>query len=225
MQMITTRGLFIGLPFEDPYAHLSKVVSVCHSSVDGLDLDMDVITLRYLRSSPNHKIDDESLMEILYRALGDNGKAMVDTITGGSLMRNSFEQVVEKLKEVAKTNKAWSTRGHNADKVNAVNYKKRAPPQDDYGYEKDAYYVNDHHTGGFRTNAQAFNKDSWRQDFDRSGLVSVPVYLVPVESVRVQFDRVSEYVTKRNLGFYSVDPVWLDPIPIRFRSGLNLFNG
>jgi len=44
--MLTSRWLSIGLPSEDSYAHLSKVKSVCMSSVGGQDLDMDVIGLR-----------------------------------------------------------------------------------------------------------------------------------------------------------------------------------
>ncbi|KAK6774034.1 hypothetical protein RDI58_029273 [Solanum bulbocastanum] len=33
MQMLMTRGLFVGLPSEDLYAHMSKLKSVCLSSV------------------------------------------------------------------------------------------------------------------------------------------------------------------------------------------------
>jgi len=45
MQMLTSRGLFHGLPSEDPYAHMSKLKSVCMSSVGRPDLDMDIIGL------------------------------------------------------------------------------------------------------------------------------------------------------------------------------------
>ena len=46
MQMLTSRGLFSGLPSEDPHAHISKVREVCKSCVGRPDLYLDVIGLR-----------------------------------------------------------------------------------------------------------------------------------------------------------------------------------
>ena len=37
----------------------------------------------FIRSIPNHKINDKSLKESFYRGWDDNGKAMHDTIVGG----------------------------------------------------------------------------------------------------------------------------------------------
>ena len=45
-QMLTARGLFSGLPSEDPHAHIDKVRAVCKSCVGRPDLDLDVIGLR-----------------------------------------------------------------------------------------------------------------------------------------------------------------------------------
>ena len=46
MQILTARGLFSGLPFEDPHAHIAKVRAVCKSCVGRPDFDLDVIGLR-----------------------------------------------------------------------------------------------------------------------------------------------------------------------------------
>ena len=46
MQMLTARGLFSGLPFEDPHAHIAKVREVCKSCVGRPNFYLDVIGLR-----------------------------------------------------------------------------------------------------------------------------------------------------------------------------------
>ena len=51
MQMLTARGLFSGLLFEDPHAHIAKVRAVCKSCVGRPDLDLDVIGLRVFNLS------------------------------------------------------------------------------------------------------------------------------------------------------------------------------
>ena len=44
--MLTAKGLFSGLPFDDPHAHIAKVREVCKSFVRRPDLDLDVIRIR-----------------------------------------------------------------------------------------------------------------------------------------------------------------------------------
>ena len=46
MQILTARGLFPGLPSEDPHAHIAKVSEVFKSCVGRRDLNIDVIGLR-----------------------------------------------------------------------------------------------------------------------------------------------------------------------------------
>ena len=45
MKMLTTR-IFLGLPYEDPHAHIAKLRSVCKSSLGRPDIDMNFIGLR-----------------------------------------------------------------------------------------------------------------------------------------------------------------------------------
>ena len=46
MQMLTARGLFEGLPSEDPHSHITKLRSICKSCVGRLDLDINDTGLR-----------------------------------------------------------------------------------------------------------------------------------------------------------------------------------
>ena len=45
MQILTARSLFLGLPSEDPHAHIAKVRAVCKSCIGRPDLDLNVICL------------------------------------------------------------------------------------------------------------------------------------------------------------------------------------
>ena len=44
--MLTARGLFSGLPSEDPHANIAKVRAVCKSCEGRFDLDLNVIGLK-----------------------------------------------------------------------------------------------------------------------------------------------------------------------------------
>ena len=64
----------------------------------------------FLRSVPNHRIDDESLKEYFNRGQDDNNKVVLDTIAGGSYGECPYVEITEKLEKISQNNKAWSTR-------------------------------------------------------------------------------------------------------------------
>lgn len=59
---------------------------------------------------PNHKIPDNSLLEIFYGSLNNNTKAATDIVAEGALMSHLWEQAVIILDKVTKTNRAWYPR-------------------------------------------------------------------------------------------------------------------
>ena len=62
----------------------------------------------FLRSVPNHRIDDESLKEYFYRGQDDNNnnKAVLDTIAGGSYGECPYTEIAENLEKISRNNKA-----------------------------------------------------------------------------------------------------------------------
>ena len=61
----------------------------------------------FLRSVPNHRIDDESLKEYFYRGQYDNNKAVLDTIAGGSYGECPYAEIAKKLEKISDENGAW----------------------------------------------------------------------------------------------------------------------
>ena len=64
----------------------------------------------FFRSVPNHHIDNDSLKEYFYRGQDDNNKAVLDTIEGCSYGECPYAEIVKKLENITRSNKAWSTR-------------------------------------------------------------------------------------------------------------------
>ena len=46
----------------------------------------------FVRSVPNHRIDDESLKQYFYRGQDDNNKAVLDTIVGGLMVSGHMQR-------------------------------------------------------------------------------------------------------------------------------------
>ena len=55
----------------------------------------------FLRSVPNHRIDDEFLKEYFSRGHDDNNKAVLDTIMGGFYGECPYAKTVEKIVKIS----------------------------------------------------------------------------------------------------------------------------
>lgn len=73
--------------------------------------------VKYSRSVPDHKITNNSIEEIFYRALYENCKVVAGTITKGPFLNCTFVEVAQRLERVAKTNRAWDTRESTTTKA------------------------------------------------------------------------------------------------------------
>ena len=60
----------------------------------------------FLRSVPNHCINDESLKEYFYLEQDDNNKEGLDTVAGGSYGECPYVEIAEKLEKIFWNNKA-----------------------------------------------------------------------------------------------------------------------
>ncbi|MDV3181336.1 MAG: hypothetical protein Q8830_04060, partial [Candidatus Phytoplasma australasiaticum] len=55
-----------------------------------------------LRMVPNHKIVDDALVKIFYRALDENSQAYADTIMGGMFLDQPFALIATRMEQVVK---------------------------------------------------------------------------------------------------------------------------
>ena len=64
----------------------------------------------FLRSVPNHHIDDESLKEYFYQGQYDNNKVVLDTIAVGFYGECTDEYITKKLENISRNSKSWGFR-------------------------------------------------------------------------------------------------------------------
>ncbi|XP_015162482.1 uncharacterized protein [Solanum tuberosum] len=123
VRMLTARGLFAGLASEDPHAHVTNLRSVFKSCVGRPDLDMDVIGLRvfpisltgdaavWFNELPYNSIYTwEQLTDAFLARLFPVSKKMNHTDKLNNFVALPGESIAEKLENISRNNKAWSTR-------------------------------------------------------------------------------------------------------------------
>ena len=105
------RDCFLGCYYQDSKKlnHKDKVYNFKALPGESVSSSWDRFT-SFLRSVPNHRIDDESLTEYFYRRKDDNNKAMLVTIAGGFYAECPYAEIAEKLENISRNNKAWRTR-------------------------------------------------------------------------------------------------------------------
>ena len=90
------------------FHHKDKVNNFVALLGESVSSSWDRFTV-FVRSVPNHHIDNKSLKEYFYRGQDDNNKALLDTIVRGSYGECSYAENVEKLEKICYNYKACST--------------------------------------------------------------------------------------------------------------------
>ena len=109
--MEPTKGRFLSmlLPGLQETNHKHRVNNFVALPGESVSSTWDRFT-SFLRSVPNHRIDDESLNEYFYRGQDDNNKQVLDTIEGGSYVECPYAEIAEKLEKISWNNKSGSSR-------------------------------------------------------------------------------------------------------------------
>ena len=96
------RDVFLALyyPVSKKINHKDRVNNFVALPGESVSSSWDRFT-SFVRSVPNHRIDDESLKEYFYMGQDDNNKALLDTIAGGSYGECTYEEIAEKLEKIS----------------------------------------------------------------------------------------------------------------------------
>ena len=100
--MEPTKGCFLStlLPVSKKLNHKDRVNNFVALPGESVSSSSDRFT-SFLRSVPNHRIDDESLKKYLYRGRDDNNKVACDIIAGGSYGECPYAEIAEKLEKIS----------------------------------------------------------------------------------------------------------------------------
>ena len=85
-------------PVSKKLNHIDRVNNFVALQGESISSSWDRFT-SFLRSVPNHRIDDDSLKEYFYRVHDDNNKAVLDTIAGGSYGECPYAEIAKKIRE------------------------------------------------------------------------------------------------------------------------------
>ena len=81
-------------PISKKLNHKERVNNFVALQGESVSSSLDRYT-QFLRSVPNHRIDDESLKADFYRGQDDNNKAVLDSIAGGSYGECPYAEIAE----------------------------------------------------------------------------------------------------------------------------------
>ncbi|XP_069147993.1 uncharacterized protein [Solanum lycopersicum] len=222
MEMLTTSGLFSGLPCENAHAHIAKVRAVCKSCVRRLDLDLDVIELRVFHIS----LTEEAaiwFIELPYNSiftwnnLRDIFIAHYYLVSKKLNHKDRVNNFVALPRDVPnhriddESLKEYFYRGHDdnnkavldmiAEKINEVNYLSKPPPANDECYFAEDYYAVNEQTRVFdRVPKAQIRRIGAKVKGTKVGSMKLDTHAISIKHIELQMAQLSATMNKRQPG-------------------------